>query len=196
MRRFIKKTKRNIRKIKIVPKAIALLTIFVVGIFAFTKTVFADQEVTFILEPDAQSYHRGDVVTIIYKFDTTRDWKNASAKITWDTTVFQKVTPKSQGFGYNLTRINGSSLPAEYEDFMNASQETTSSSSWSIPITNMGEIDGETGQFSGNMNVAWIKLKVKDDAPPGETTISFQDNLTYLEANDGSKYEKDLQQIR
>ena len=186
MRRFIKKTKRNIRKIKFKPKTIALLSVFMVGFFAFALTVFADQDVSFELEPlDGTSFDRGAEFDVMVKFNTSHSWKNASMSIVYDTNYLELTE-------YNkvLKTYNGDTLdPPKKNLSVNELEDT---GQIDIPVMNLKYADGI--HFSGGMQVEKLTFTVKDDAPGGSTTIAFkkfdqEDQMTFLESEEGDYYE-------
>ena len=190
MRRFIKKVKRKLRKINYNPRVIGLLSVLIVGIFAYTiSTVFAESEVTFELdsflaEEDANEnitltpqtvFDRGDCLQILVKFDTTQNWDSVMAKLEFDTDVFEYPSFEYKVLKYDGTKWgSNSNVHNSIVAHLNHI-ELLENGVLSMTYNNLDNDPAGQNfyQFNGGIRMGSLSMCVKANAEGGDTTIHY-----------------------
>ena len=169
MNRFIRKTKKTLRNKKTVLKRIGLLSVFVVVMGLFISKVFATNS-TYELAADPTSYERGDEVLIDIFLNTSEEWSTAAFTISYDTDVFDD---NESYYTQDLKAYDKSDLSNAIKKNLKV-VETSGTGRQTVTV------NAATNPYEGGIYFGTLELKVRDDAPSGVSTVSFQ-----MELDDG-----------
>ena len=177
MRRFFRKKIRTLSKVKIKPWRLGIISVFAIGIFTFSiMRAFATSQAVFEFVPNASSYNRGGTMQLTLKFNTSESWNNFGIALELDPDVFNIAGITNRSGGTRIKKYNGTDMPDPELvpgaiDWENDLYYTFDKNATFERVTVFASFNNPAVYYNEGLQLGYISIPIKADAPGGPTTI-------------------------